>query len=258
MPTPCLITHYLLNDPGARGSTERRTCRSAGSSRSRIRGWCASANYEEGVTGRHDAAKILGAVRRGVHRAVGAVAAGRGRCCTRRDRPNKVVQSILEMVRGGIRDLPVELTVFHDAPGDARRRRSCARCGSRCTRLAARRRPSGIASCARRCEQGGFDYVVLFESSGMYNGEDIASLASHLTLGRLDAVWGSRRLSVRDIQESYRLRYRHRTLSGRDQLRRQPRAEPAVSRAVRPLRLRHAVGGAGRARRGRAARSPCR
>ena len=48
----------------------------------------------------------------------------------------------------------------------------------------------------------------------MYNGEDIAGLASHLTLGRLDAVWGSRRLSVRDIQESYRLRYRDKAVLG--------------------------------------------
>jgi len=55
---------------------------------------------------------------------------------------------------------------------------------------------------------------VMFESSGMYNGEDVASLASHLSLGRLDAVWGSRRLSVRDIQASYRLRYQHRALLG--------------------------------------------
>jgi len=54
---------------------------------------------------------------------------------------------------------------------------------------------------------GGFEYVLLFESSGMYSGEDIPWLISHLT-GRLDAVWGSRRLSVRDIEESYRLKYR--------------------------------------------------
>jgi len=63
-------------------------------------------------------------------------------------------------------------------------------------------------------EQGGFDYVVLFESAGMYNGEDIANLAAHLSLGRLDAVWGSRRLSVNDIHESYRVKYQHRTVTG--------------------------------------------
>jgi hypothetical protein len=43
----------------------------------------------------------------------------------------------------------------------------------------------------------------------MYNGEDVPWLISHLT-GRLDAVWGSRRLSVRDIEESLRLKYRKR------------------------------------------------
>jgi hypothetical protein len=42
----------------------------------------------------------------------------------------------------------------------------------------------------------------------MYRGEDIVALASHLSIGRLDAVWGSRRLSVRDIEESLRFRYR--------------------------------------------------
>ena len=48
----------------------------------------------------------------------------------------------------------------------------------------------------------------------MYRGEDLVALASHLAIGRLDAVWGSRRLSVRDIQESYRLRYRKNVLLG--------------------------------------------
>jgi hypothetical protein len=48
----------------------------------------------------------------------------------------------------------------------------------------------------------------------MYRGEDLVALASHLTVGRLDAVWGSRRLSVRDIHESYRLRYKRNVLLG--------------------------------------------
>jgi hypothetical protein len=48
----------------------------------------------------------------------------------------------------------------------------------------------------------------------MYRGEDLLALASHLTVGRLDAVWGSRRLSVRDIHESYRLRYKTNILLG--------------------------------------------
>jgi hypothetical protein len=60
----------------------------------------------------------------------------------------------------------------------------------------------------------GMDYVVLFESSGMYRGEDIATFAAALSRGRLDCVWGSRRLSVRDIQESYMLRYRKKLALG--------------------------------------------
>ena len=36
----------------------------------------------------------------------------------------------------------------------------------------------------------------------MYNGEDIAGAGVAPEPGRLDAVWGSRRLSVRDIEES--------------------------------------------------------
>ena len=62
--------------------------------------------------------------------------------------------------------------------------------------------------------KGPFDYVLLFESSGMYRGEDIAALAGHLASGRLDAAWGSRRLSVRDIEESIKFRYQRSPLFG--------------------------------------------
>ena len=123
----------------------------------------------------------------------------------------KVVQSILEMLRGGIRDLPVELGIFHDGPAPLEQSFVLARLPVMRLEGAWRSR---TGNSARRSEQGRFDYVVLFESSGMYNGEDIANLASHLRLGRLDAVWGSRRLSVNDIHESYRLKYRHRSMLG--------------------------------------------
>jgi hypothetical protein len=125
---------------------------------------------------------------------------------------NKVVQTVLEMVRGGIRELPVELTVFHDGPADVNAS-FVAPPGFPLRRLEGdeAERDSTLRTIL---QEEAFDYVVLFESSGMYNGEDIATLASHLNLGRLDAVWGSRRLSVRDIHQSYRLKYRHRTALG--------------------------------------------
>ena len=58
------------------------------------------------------------------------------------------------------------------------------------------------------------DFVLMFESSGMYKGEDIVNLASLLTHERLGAIWGSRRLSVKDISESYRLGYRRNVILG--------------------------------------------
>ena len=216
--TPCLITHYLLNDPrqlesdtpyvplGRLESLEDPRLVRVG-------------NYEDGVTGRHDAAKILGPfvdafVERveGIQRvAVYLHDAGTA---------TKVVQSILEMIRGGIRDLPVSIAVFHDGPADLEES-FAASVGFPVTRLAGspaqqdRQLRAALASAqVAQPVRAAYDYVVLFESSGMYNGEDIANLASHLSLGRLDAVWGSRRLSVKDIHESYRLKYRHRSLLG--------------------------------------------
>jgi hypothetical protein len=44
----------------------------------------------------------------------------------------------------------------------------------------------------------------------MYNGEDVVTIVDQLASGRLDAVWGSRRLSARDIDASLRLRYQHK------------------------------------------------
>ena len=48
----------------------------------------------------------------------------------------------------------------------------------------------------------------------MYRGEETVPLLAQLATGRLDAVWGSRRLSIRDIEESYRFRYSASALSG--------------------------------------------
>ena len=72
----------------------------------------------------------------------------------------------------------------------------------------------GERTFAAAARDRGFDYVMLFESSGMYRGEETVALLSQLATGRLDAVWGSRRLSVRDIEESYRFRYSASALSG--------------------------------------------
>ena len=203
IPTPCLITHYLMNEPGRTEATpyvplgpvetieDPRLVRIG--------------DYEDGVTGRHDASRILepfldalAAPRRPYRMAVLLHDAGS---------LNKVTQTLLEMVRGGVETLPLEMSVFCLVSGDL----DPAFAGR--LPFPVRTVPDAAAFLAA-VRAGGFDYVGLFESSGMYRGEDLLALASHLTVGRLDAVWGSRRLSVRDIHESYRLRYKTNVLLG--------------------------------------------
>jgi 2-phospho-L-lactate transferase/gluconeogenesis factor (CofD/UPF0052 family) len=210
IPTPCLITHYLLNDPQHTESEAPYVPLGRLESLEDPR-LVRVSNYEEGVTGRHNAAKILGpfidafVARWETTERVAIVLYEAGSA-------TKVVQSILEMIRGGIRDLPVDIAVFHDGP-QALEPSFVASLGVPATRLEGtpEQRDRQLRAAL---ELGRFDYAVLFESSGMYNGEDIANLASHLSLGRLDAVWGSRRLSVKDIHESYRLKYQHRNVLG--------------------------------------------
>jgi len=163
-------------------------------------------NYEDGVTGRHDGSKVL---------APFLDALGR------RDSPpraavllhdasstNKIAQTLLEIVRGGIERLPIAMTVFYAAAVTL----DATFVNALPFGVEALQR--GESDFARVLREGAFDYAILFESSGMYRGEDLVAVSSHLARGRLDAVWGSRRLSMRDIQESYRLRYRRSPLAG--------------------------------------------
>ncbi len=208
--TPCLITHYLLNDPGEATSTSAYVPLGRLESLEDPR-LVRVANFEEARTGRHDATKILGPfvetflARWTASRKVAVI-------LYEASTTNKVVQTVLEMVRGGVRELPVDLTVFHDGPAEVDA--AFAESLGFPIRLVSGSEAERDRACRAILQQESFDYVILFESSGMYNGEDIATLASHLNPGRLDAVWGSRRLSVRDIHESYRLEYHQRTLLG--------------------------------------------
>jgi 2-phospho-L-lactate transferase/gluconeogenesis factor (CofD/UPF0052 family) len=211
IPTPCLITHYLVNDPVS-GQAERPYVPLGRLESIEDPRLVRVGNYEAGETGRHDAAKVLApyiagfiAREQAIQRV--AVVLGETRSTT------KLTQTVLEMVRGGIRQPAVDLTVFHAGETDLDAS-LVARLSFPVRRLAGETEEARDRELRAALAGGGFDYVVLFDSSGMYNGEDITALTSHLTLGRLDAVWGSRRLSVRDIEESYRIRYRHKAVLG--------------------------------------------
>ena len=203
LPVPCLITHYLMNEPGRPepapyvplGPVELledpRLVRIGA--------------YEDGATGLHDASRVLApfldallAPRRRTRIAVLLHGAGS---------LNKTTETMLEMVRGGIQDQPIDVVVHclgaftfdplftAGLPFDVRT-------------------VPDAAAFADAVRAGSFDYVSLFESSGMYRGEDLVALLAQLSDRRLDAVWGSRRLSVRDIHESYRFRYRSNRVLG--------------------------------------------
>jgi 2-phospho-L-lactate transferase/gluconeogenesis factor (CofD/UPF0052 family) len=201
--TPFLITHYLFNDP-SRGHEEAPYVPLGRLETLEDPRLIRISNYEDGVTGRHDPVKVLTPflhsflVEPRRQRVAVWLYDGGSR--------SKVSQTMLEMVRARIQEVGVDLTVFYGGvePLD-----------SAMTDL--------FPFSVRYAGQGGdvetrfrqaltdetFDYVVLFESSGMYNGEDVVSIVAPLAFGRLDAVWGSRRLSIRDIEASLRLRYRH-------------------------------------------------
>ena len=204
-PTPALVTHYLVNDPGTpgvQGETYVPLGRLDTLQDPRL---VRVGQYEEGLTGRHDASKVLGPYvsellrRQRVRRRMAVLLYD----CESAD---KAAQSLLEMVRGGIAEQSVDLTAFVDVGIASLDRQFLA------TLPFAVREWDGNAG-AKALVENGFEYLVLFESSGMYNGEDVPWMVSHLT-GRLDAVWGSRRLSVRDIEESLRLKYRKHAVMG--------------------------------------------
>lgn len=203
IPTPCLITHYLINDPGQVDQDRPYVPLGRVESLEDPR-LVRIGNYEDGMSGRHDAATVVSPfvstlLSRGRRPGIAVL-------LLESDNPNLLTQSLLEMLRGGVQDLAAAITVFYSAnealePTFVRE-------------LPFEARNVGAAGFGEVLSDPRFEFVVLFESSGMYRGEDVVNLASLLTPGTLDAVWGSRRLSVSDIRESYRLRYRHKMAFG--------------------------------------------
>ncbi|MBP1633524.1 MAG: hypothetical protein H6Q10_98 [Acidobacteria bacterium] len=202
IPTPCLITHYIINDPG-HGRPEASYVPLGKLDTFEDPRLVRVGHYEDGVTGRHDGSKVLtpfldARLARGTRRRV-AVWLHDGAST------DKTTQTLLELVRAGALDLPLELTIFCQGSQPLAKELS-----SRLPFRVVDVPPEGARGVREALAAQGHEYLVLFESSGMYLGEDLVELLSHLPSGRLDGVWGSRRLSVRDIAESIRLRYRGR------------------------------------------------
>ena len=244
LPVPTLITHYIINDPKILETDADAGYVPLGHLETledprlvRI------GHYEDGVSGRHDASKVLTPFlesfvtqRRRQRLAVwlyDAVSL------------NKLSQSVLEMLRAGIQDLAVDVTVFYTADTDL----DDAFMQPLPIALQNLRNgpiPPGKAFVQALAERE-FDYAALFESSGMYRGEDLVSVISPLMSGRIDAVWGSRRLVAERHRSVLSSSLQPQGAAGILQLHRQPSVERGVPHALRPLYLRHAVRRASRA-----------
>ncbi len=138
-PTPALITHYLLNDPGGTTASDAyvplgRLDTLQDPRLVRVGHW------EEGLTGRHDALKVLGPF---LSRALEREQERRRIAVVLYDAisTDKIAQTLVEMVRGGLANLPFDVTVFCEIDRSA---------GSRICRDDAVRRAHRHASTQRR------------------------------------------------------------------------------------------------------------
>ncbi len=209
IPAPFLITHYLLNDPNRaeQGVPYVPLGRLQNIEDPRL---VRIANFEEGDTGRHNAKKVLAPfiesfIEKDKKTSVAIVLLDTQSL-------DKVSQTVLESSRAGLGQIAIEPTFYFRSPDNLNAEISRV-IPFRFQNLWQQNRDTDdlFLSAIR---SGGHDFAILFESSGMYRGEDIVNLASLLAGGRLDVVWGSRRLSVRDIRESYGLRYRRSRMLG--------------------------------------------
>jgi 2-phospho-L-lactate transferase/gluconeogenesis factor (CofD/UPF0052 family) len=207
IPTPCLITHYLINNRNVETPGEAAYVPLGRLENLEDPRMIRIANYEEGITGQHDPEKVLTPFVESIltRRKIQSVAV----LLLGTESLNKICQTVLEVLRAGIDQYPVSAVFFYQSPDSPNEQFTSAI-------------PFPLINI--RSEAGNqfktilqrqdFDYVILFECSGMYVGNDIVNLISLLGYGRLDAVWGSRRLSIRDIHASYKFRYRHNIVLG--------------------------------------------
>jgi len=205
-PSPCLMTHYLVNAPASVSSDHIPVGHMDTLEDPRL---LRISNYEDGVTGRHHADKILTpfieSLKRGRNRESVAVLLMDG------ESTDKTCQSLLELIRAGADRLPQFLSVYHTGEiSDVFASHEDLPFGL--TRVD--NGTHGNSALVQQALADGHDYLCLFESSGMYHGHDIVALISNLEQQHLDAAWGSRRLSTEDVRASYRFRYRHRLATG--------------------------------------------
>jgi 2-phospho-L-lactate transferase/gluconeogenesis factor (CofD/UPF0052 family) len=209
IPTPCLITHYLINDPGRTPHGMPYVAPGRLEALADPRVVCLG-KYEAGATGRHDAATLLTPFLES---------------CLQHSRPlniavllldavspDKITQTIFAMLRAGIQRLPLALTLLYDSPVDVETLLGSA-LPFDLVNMHVLSATTG-ASWRQWVDARSLDYLIFFEASGMYQGEDIVQMASLLIHRRIDAVWGRRRRATKAHDPSYTVWYRSHSVLG--------------------------------------------
>lgn len=196
VPTPLLFTHCVVNDPGAAVSERPYVPLGALDTVEDPR-LIRIGQFEDGVTGRHDAARLLDPVVSSLRPPATRVRVAI--ILERATSPDLLTQTLLELVRGGVGTLPLDVLVLYE--GSALPEPFTAALPFSLRGVA------GPEHLRAEVDAHQAEYVAVFDSSGMYRGEDLVSLLTQVRSSRLDAVWGSRRLSLRDIDASVQMRY---------------------------------------------------
>lgn len=208
-PAPLLITHYLVNTPG-KVSDESLYMQPGQIESIEDPRLIRIGNYEEGITGKHQPEKLLAPF-------ITAILKSRRRfqvAVLLMDTVslNKTTQTLLEMVRAQTFNLDSDITIYYCGEHNKHvAENPDLKLKVRCVQTENILPNDALVKQALDDEM---DFLCLCESSGMYHGHDIVALLSNLNQDPVDGVWGSRRLSVHDIQSSYKFRYNRKRLKG--------------------------------------------
>lgn len=206
-PVSSLMTHYLVNDPSQK-SNQGKYIPLGDLTDIEDPRLLRVQNFEDQLSGVHDADKILMPF-------VNQVEASRmplsiAVLLLQNTSTEKTVQTVLEMARAMAYQLH-EITVYYS--GDYIDYLHNMNLPFKVSHLESKNTNIDKALLNGALDNE-YDYICLMECSGMYHGYDVVSLLSNLNKQNVDAVWGSRRLSVSDVQASYKFRYRRHPVLG--------------------------------------------
>ena len=209
-PVSALFTHFLINKPKQKGSESKYIPIGDlhGVDDPRL---LQVRNFEDQLSGTHDADKILTPFIEAIEFSNSALTIAT--LLLNNVSTEKTVQTVMDMSRSYVaKQFAHDVTVFY--------------AGDKIDLLHSMTFPFAIRHINASSEieadnallqtslSEGFDYLCLMECSGMYHGSDAMQLMSSLQGKQISSIWGSRRLSVSDVQASYQFRYQKHWLLG--------------------------------------------